>query len=379
MKYINLFVLFFLTISFGIYSNPPYKGRPGYRYEDGKIFCTATQHDNNTRVTVYGDSRMDYAGLFFSHLDDFLLAGQGDWNVQNYGVNGETSDGLLNHLKTCLTPDNTSYKVHQNIVYHIGGNDFIHNYITLRFLPWRYSRVINKAANNNERIVSLFLKKGRNVILSGHYPAITNSFNLGLSKDYLPAFFGKKYDGLYYFDPTINTSYVGNKLQQCLGNESLIISDSDKYKNHMSYFWLTFLDLPTGASIGLMNLEQKIILMQQRRAGYFSKVGLKLEHQPIWRCFQIPGTYTDEPYVVDPNLMSDIIHPNANGLFIWGTKVRQKMDSIGFSQSTFEIGSSSNNNVNLTDDNGEVLADEGGNDDDLLILAACFFLGKCKL
>ncbi|GIX41285.1 MAG: hypothetical protein KatS3mg129_1018 [Leptospiraceae bacterium] len=79
------------------------------------IICTTESNfDSNTKVTFYGDSRMDFADLPFPYglagmfgsglggLDVFLGALPEGWNVQNFAVTGMTSSGLYDHLLNCM-------------------------------------------------------------------------------------------------------------------------------------------------------------------------------------------------------------------------------------------------------------------------------------
>ena len=381
MNTILIFLVSLITImNSNVFAQVQFKGRPAptYNEEEQNDKCsTAGVYNENTKATIYGDSRMDYAGLVFLPIDVYLEAL--GWNVQNFGVNGETSVGLLKHLVTCLTPNSPNYKIHKNVVFHIGGNDFLAHIGTLYYLPWRYSRVVSMVANNNERIVSLLYRKGKNVLLSGHYPAISNSFRLGTSKNYLPDFSRKYWDLIYDKPIAVDWQLVEGKLIQCIGSHALDITAAEQYKSAMSASWKRFLDIPTAASIGLMNLEPILTQMQQRRTPMFAEKALKLEHQPVWRCFQLLE-YTDEPYVVDPRLMSDMIHPSASGFTVWGRLIGDKMRGMGFFEDNYNMMADANNNSDVnTDGSGEVTHEGGSGDDDLYLLFWCFFFKKCKL
>ncbi len=118
--------------------------------------CNTTgKYNSQTRVTFYGDSRMDYAQLYSPGNMDFFLGANG-WNVQNFGLNGEDTEGLLKHLKTCLNRTNyPSYKIHQNVAFHIGGNDFGRRVSgALMTMPWLFPSAVAQVRDNNERIVS---------------------------------------------------------------------------------------------------------------------------------------------------------------------------------------------------------------------------------
>jgi hypothetical protein len=96
---------------------------------------------DKTKITFYGDSRMDLVDGGFLNLYGFntmhgILNIQADGNlypdgekfdeknVQNFGVSGFTSRNILDHLIACLNSKNPNYKVGKRFVYHAGGNNF---------------------------------------------------------------------------------------------------------------------------------------------------------------------------------------------------------------------------------------------------------------
>lgn len=231
-----IFITFILTILKTQIFSYPYVNDTKQKLDNGVqvVKCsTEGNYDSNTKVTFYGDSRIEYAefplpyGLaakpFFDlpssgigGLDTFLGALPEGWNVQNFSHSGMTSgsyftngisewgnedsskpkvevgiSGLYNHLLNCLRangdpypPFPKAYKIARNVAFHIGGNDFIRYAPLITFLPWKFDKVKNLVLNNYEKIISIFIRRKRNVLVIGHYPTVAYSFYLGSPIDY---------------------------------------------------------------------------------------------------------------------------------------------------------------------------------------------------
>jgi len=364
---------------------------------------TSGQYDSDTKATVYGDSRMDYMGgipgFNFFDMDAYLQRqnqltnAKPSWNVQNFGKNGESSIGLYEHLNKCLpnTPPATTastgtYKIHQNVVFHIGGNDFVNNLFVLHLFPWKQKEYVNYAKYNNERIVVMLLKKYRNVLLTGHYPALSissdgafNATDLGPSNKAVMDNIEKAYLNPNYI---VNSSLIDNKISQCNGTEAVSLSaNSDIFApvNPLSWYLqvLTGEFIGTIPSIGIMNLEPRIVDIVNRRKSQFTAVERKLTHFPIWNCFKY-GAAPDS-WVVDPNIMVDPIHPNVNGFALWGKLVGNKMNELGFPMSNFSIANQSIPAPPVVEEPVEVAPPSPpSNEDTLTLLALCFYFRICK-
>jgi len=120
--------------------------------------------DSNTKVTFYGDSRMQLAhflltyGIPFVGLDFFLGALPEGWNVQNFGISGMTSGGLYDHLLNCLpangdkAPFPENYKIAKNVAFHIGGNDFFGYTPLIAYMPWKSNDVKNLVYTTTKKL-----------------------------------------------------------------------------------------------------------------------------------------------------------------------------------------------------------------------------------
>ncbi len=301
---------------------------------------TTAGYDNKTRASVFGDSRIMYTSVILApqHLDTYLGASDEGWNVQNFGIAGQKSTELLSRLKVCLK--NPNFKIHQNISFHIGGNDFREGHIRnlVQLQPWKFPSVVRDIADNNERILSLFQRRGKKVILHGHYPAISRSWknrpNIGFSSSVT--------DFLYW------SMYFAQ-------------------------------DSATVASYGLMLLEPKIVEMYQRRSAF-----MNINHVHIWSSFLYPG-HLDEPYRGNPLLMlPDHIHPNPAGMAVWGKLVGDKMRALGWTSDTYDMNRACTKGTNCPEDIDDTTPQAGDSTNDpppacdaLCIAAICFFTGKC--
>lgn len=334
-------------------------------------------YDANTRMTVYGDSRLDFMGAVFPDIDFFLNAPAEGWNVQNFAKSGWNSDNLLNHLQTCMTASNPNYKTHKNILYHIGGNDFIHNMLSLYFLPFLYPRYVSYAADNNQRILTIFYQKGKNVLLSGHYPAVAASINLGKPSEYLKNY--KIELGLNpYTTFAVNNSLFLSQFSACNGKEKLNMNLNGQYESKWSESWYKLAGtMGTLASIGVMNLEPLIEKMYNDRKSSFnnSPSRQQLDYQPIWNCFQW-SSETDEPYVMNPALNADDVHPNYTGFALWGVYMSNKIRQMGYHTSNYSIADQGSPQEVNTGTGGESVS---SGPDPLVLLVACFVFKKCHL
>ncbi len=97
-----LTIIIFLSAFNGLYaypfSVPPWDGCD--------TMTEPADYDNNTKATVFGDSRMDLAAKdslysWGQELDQFLSYPESNWNVQNFGLSGLTAQGLKEKLVNC--------------------------------------------------------------------------------------------------------------------------------------------------------------------------------------------------------------------------------------------------------------------------------------
>ncbi len=127
-------LIFFLILYIPIFA---------YESKGSHLNCDTRQlYDQlETKITFYGDSRMDLVDGGFLNLYGFntmhgILNIQPDRNfypeeerfkeaeIQNFGVSGFTSRNILDHLIGCLNSNQMNYKVGKRFVYHAGGNNF---------------------------------------------------------------------------------------------------------------------------------------------------------------------------------------------------------------------------------------------------------------
>jgi hypothetical protein len=359
---------------------------------------TSSQYDSDTKATVYGDSRMDYMGgvpgFPLYDLDVYLqYPSARAWNVQNFGLNGESSTGLEAHLRKCLsnTPPTTTtstgnYKIHENVAFHIGGNDFVNNIGVLFLYPWKQKEYVNYARYNNERIVVMLLKKRRNVLLTGHYPALSiskdpvfNTLDLGPNNKAVLDNITKAYTNPNY---AMNSSLINSKVNRCSGKEALQLSvDADVFAPIDPVSWYLGVQqgefIGTIPSLGIMNLEPRIVDIVERRKSQFTAIGKTLTHFPIWNCFR----YLSSPdaWVVDPNIMVDVIHPNVNGFGLWGKLVGGKFNDLGFPTSNFSIANQSIPAPPVVEEPAPINPPTPpSNEDTAKLIALCFYFHICK-
>ncbi len=337
--YLIFFFFIFLSIQLELLSEP----FTMWSY-DGQAWTCKTNSDEKTRVTFFGDSRIDYPNHALLPPDgtglNFYLGATGEgWNVQNYAVSGWTSDNILDYLKMCY--NNSNFKIHHNVAFHAGGNDFRKYDNFLRANPWHFSTLASKIANNNERIITLLQKKWKRVLLIGHYPA--------------------RVDSLFSY-------------------HNVPVLDSLS-----AYLRLYVADTATIASIGLWHLEPKIRAIQQRRSAYMS-----IFHVHTWTYFQDPANL-NEPYRANPSLMrSDQIHPNYSGMLLWGQIVGAAIRALGWHTDAFSIDKQCTVGADCetpkppptcspedTACNSDEAPDSGFQCDNLCLLLLCATTGKC--
>lgn len=393
------FILFLLSMYFfAELSAYPFTTRP-YSGDDitNPEFCNvAGQFDSNTKATVYGDSRMDYMGnipgLPLYDMDVYLhFPNTPTWNVQNFGLNGETSEGLFKHLDKCLNFTSTKYKIHENIAFHIGGNDFVHSLWVLGVFPWKQKEYVDYAKYNNERIVVKFLKKYRNVLMTGHYPALSMSSNPLVNETVLEpmnkAVIASAEFGYTNYIPG-RTAFPGSSVliakRAALCSGLALPPDSNIFAPINGREWYTKIAtgqfIGTIPSLGIMNLEPRIVKMVNDRSPQFAAAGRKLTHLPLWNCYTFPEV-TPDPWVVDPALMVDPIHPNVNGFLIWGTKVGEKMRSLGYDTSTYSVENQtlpSSTEPEGSDPTAVTPPAPPSPNDILIAIAACVYFKVCK-
>lgn len=385
-------------------------------------------YDAFTALSFWGDSRADWVAspmYGWASLDAYFGT-NGEWNVQNFGVAGRQSAGLMEEIRECfqretrvysdpnnpnhpkpndpisytikdadvLKPFYQNFKVSNNVAFEIGGNDFVGNLVTLYILPTMMASYLDKAADNIYYTLKYLRLKERNVLVVGNYPAVSWSLKLGHPRKYAwdgiwnlknftmqtlrgdsltadeqiqytlryllaseNAFIGLilkpvlillRQSNLFNsphlneeFDKIINDP-LGTSLETVLvGNDQR--EEVEKNLVRGSYKWWLYIakEAPgTIASLGVTFLEPRIqqILSDESKFSAEYYAGTKMHYLPVWPAFLHPlSPY--EAYVVNPALMSDLIHPNALGFAVWGSMISGKIKALGWDKN-YKLGNS---------------------------------------
>ncbi|MBM9590376.1 lipase [Leptospira sp. 201903075] len=396
---------------------------------------------SKTRVTFFGDSRIDFAnavpmginpalyyapvipsadypgvsfslGLFYGVSSlDFYLGTDPSWNIQNFGHGGDSSIEMLAHLKACLVRPN--YSIAPNVAFEIGGNDYLQNMLMIMLMPWNGDAYINRALNNIERSVTLFYQKRKNVLIVGNYPAIGWSAILGLPdehKGFAFRTFNFKYQYILHrrsisdqisfanaqasIQEILNailTEYNGVSMMDLLGGVTSVALtipiNEDKKCFGMTipphalapYFcWLA-------ANISAPGTIPTHLMLRQE----LQYPEIQARRRPYFQAQGLTLEYlqiwekfispvTGEPWVVNDALMGDIVHPNAIGLSVWGQQVAAKIKSMGWHLPG--VAPVVPPPPPPTDTGGEVIdRPEPKPISDLELLILCFWFGFCHL
>ncbi len=134
---------------------------------------SASAADVQTSVTLFGDSRIDWAdqapygwspGGWTTFFD---LGAPRDWNVQNLSVVAWTTENVFTSVLQCLQPTDPSsgdysplhpgFVTAKRYVVNAGGNDYILNSITALYMPWRLPRMSQHVTRNQEYLMRLLV------------------------------------------------------------------------------------------------------------------------------------------------------------------------------------------------------------------------------
>ena len=327
-------LLLALILSANLYPMPA-SGTPPFELpEEGtgntqiKEDCnTAGYLNDQTKVTFYGDSRMDLAnspGYGSASMDFYLGVKDQGWNVQNFGMAGYDSYDLRQHFIDCFStlegrkkPD---YWIADKIVYHQGGNDFVHNILWIELFPTLLPKVIDGAMYDIEKSISMFYRRKKKILMVGNYPAISCSVAEGATVDWQYAGIaryeaywmqGEEDDNiLLQLKNKLNEVFPNNGFEEAPEIEDQNISEIVKSS-------------ATVVSYGMLRLEPKIKDMVTRRKSY----GVDIEYLRMWESFMYRA---DEPWVANPHLYADYIHPGPLGFTLWGGLVGEKIRAMGW-------------------------------------------------
>ena len=362
-----------------------------------QYYCDLDDQNNfQTAVTFYGDSRLDLIDSPFygyANLDAYLGASkEAGWNVQNLANSGLTSLDLIKHLSLCYrakfpfsqitetdvtklsNPDGSDdftrmmfprYVTSKNIVFEIGGNDFIQKIPEFIYAPWLMPNRVENVRITIRDIISLLRRRDRNVLLIGNYPPISSSLSLGSAQKQVDAL--KNFRGLYaelsphslasnrqftlpeiglFHEQIQKTFYEYFNKGLSEGTADIDPKDifqpiTDRFKKVTSVStyqgWITFNIQEGGffttASIAMMLLETQLEkTVNETKTLPFIDTSISSAHyHTVWEIFIDPRVRNTEPWVGNPLLTAyDFIHPNAMGFKLWSDSVSRKIRSLNW-------------------------------------------------
>ncbi|EPG68240.1 SGNH/GDSL hydrolase family protein [Leptospira wolffii] len=234
------------------------------------------QYDSKTTVTMYGDSRSDFGDFppyNYTNMNALVGADIVNWNVQNFGVAGWTTSDLIDHLLKCFvvfpngSPVNPNYITANKVAFEIGGNDMYYASPFFYVAPWLVAMAVERARTNVERIISVFQRRNKKILLIGNYPA------------------------------------------------GGIVSQG---KNFSEPLKTPLLSLGFATSLGMGALEGYYPEMSSRR---------QIEYLRVWDELALfPGALVPRADLT----FIDLIHPSPAGFQVWGRAVGNKFRSLGW-------------------------------------------------
>lgn len=206
MSHLYRFLCFAVALALGI---APVSLVADRNYDvPGGSCLTANLQDAATSLTIYGDSRMDlidlplFGGPVGGWPAHFDLGANREWNIQNLGQIGWTTESVFNYIVTCHSngpagdPDanRRDYITANRYMVNIGGNDYIANGIFATFAPWRIGDIPPHVLRN-QKFTLILLRKAlqargqteaqarQNILWVSSYPAIARLPLSGSPKD----------------------------------------------------------------------------------------------------------------------------------------------------------------------------------------------------
>jgi hypothetical protein len=289
--------------------------------------------------------------------------------------------------------NNPNFKTAYNVAFEIGGNDYVNRIPFFILNPALYITRVPESRDNIASIIYTLQMREKNVLLIGNYPALAWSARLGDPMSYAG------YNG---FNPKVLKAYSTTDRGSLLGEDNekflkqvikkIIIGsifmpdalsvigssigsslsgqeDSDlnsAYQDALhavgqdaggqenknlarmsigSYSWWTTISLKaiaTVPSVGVVLLENEIRAMVANPSAF----GLKpFQYVSTAEVFLYPPAQY-EPWVVNPNLMTDVVHKNHLGYTIWGKLVGDKIREMGWQNEKAVDDSISSNKIN---------------------------------
>jgi len=365
------------------------------------ICSTEAFYNRDTAVTFFGDSRIDLvSNLFYGagSLDAYIGASEGSWNVQNFGVSAMTSEGLRNLIQFCFSRDDSNptlpkypaFKITYNVAFEIGGNDFLTRFPLFILFPTLYITEAPQARDNITSIIYTLQRRERNVLLIGNYPAVAHSLSLGRAESYAWRDVNPKVaSAVLQSEQNQETKQLITEISKKLlvgsiflpGTWNLLLSigssfpgqlDSDinfAYQSALrqlrldegrfddaqiarmpigSYTWwkkIASTSIATVPSLGIVFLENELRNLNANPGAF----ELRPFHYVSTLEFFLHPKARSEPWVVNPDLMGDLVHKNHLGYLVWGRLVGDKIralewdkvkgvdDSLGSNKINFQL------------------------------------------
>ena len=379
-------VLCLLILVIPLNAEAPYKKNLDIGNTDDKLRCsTSGLYDDKTAVTFFGDSRLDLVDspfYGFSSLDHYFTTG-GTWNVQNFGKSTMDSQGFKNQIQTCFGRDPANaakplyrnFKIAYNVAFEMGGNDFVNQYPFFIINPALYITRVPQTRDNIVSVIYTLQMRERNVLLVGNYPALSWSVRLGdpagyagysgINPNVINAFIDIDHHkpiaerDLKFLTQVIKKLIIGSFMPFTMSIFGAVYSSlpgqeqsdlNSVYQDALHFvhadgtgqddknfarmatgsykWWVTVSNkaVRTIPSLGVVLLENELRSVVNNPTAY----GVQpFAYVSTGEAFLYPPAQF-EPWVVNPNLMPDMIHKNHLGYAIWGKIVGDKIKELGW-------------------------------------------------
>ena len=352
-------------------------------------------------VPIYGHSSLDvYLGANGWNVQNFGVGGR-----QSRGLNDEItecfkretdyiperldSNGVWIGGGDPLKPYYTNFITSKNVAFEIGGNDFVGNALFIYIFPPFMINFLDRANDEIYYTVKKLRIKERNVLLIGNYSAISWSLKIGNPHIYGFPYFNPKVieamlnesnwrkDTMDALTPILKRILVGIPPFMLVpvgdlfsgsifthfaiaGNsqlDAIIQSGQDKINAQIgnlavgSYeWWLKICQQAPGTipALGVMFLEPRLAGMIANETAFAPEyyAGTNMHYLSTFQYFLHPKTPL-EPYVVNQELMTDIIHKNHIGYLVWGKVVGDKIRGLNWHENRSIGNSTFSNSVQM--------------------------------
>jgi hypothetical protein len=335
--------------------------------------------------TFYGNSSLDvYLEASGWNVQNFGVSGR-----QSKGVNDEITECFKrenDYLSSTLDangkwvgggdpikPYYTNFITSKNVAFEIGGNDFVNNIVTIYILPPMMISYLDKASDEIYYTVKKLRIKGRNVLLIGNYAAISWSLKIGNPKTYgysgfnpkvfkayqnedtnwrkdtmddltpilkrilvaIPVFMLLPFDTLFTGGILAKFAVEGNSQVDAVIQSGQLQTDAQIENLTVGSYdwWLKICSQAPGTipALGVTFLEPRLAGIISNEAAFAPEyyAGTKMYYLSTFEYFLHPLTQL-EPYVVNQELMTDVIHKNHVGYMVWGKVVGNKIRELNW-------------------------------------------------